>query len=76
MRKNEQKKQKYIDDGHTIYSMEGLKPDRVKREDDVELNRRERFAAIRAAFETYLVPFVLTLLGFGVTFVLLYFWLK
>ncbi len=76
MKREKKQKQPYVDDGHTIYNMDGVGRDRVKRDNEVDLTRRERFAAIRAALETYLVPFVIALLGFGATAVLLYFWLK
>ena len=47
------KKQKYVDDGHTIYNMdiEGFKwhDKKKKKENDVKLSWKERWAMIRGA---------------------------
>lgn len=68
-------KTKYIDDGHTVYSMDNL-PGVTKRKDsDPLLNKKERWAAIRAAFAHYLPIFLLVLACFSVTALLLYVWL-
>ena len=72
------KKVKYIDDGHTVYSMEGLDEMRgVKRRgDSIKLSRKEKWAAIRAAFARFLPLFLGVIACFSLTAVLLYFWLK
>lgn len=76
----EKKKEKrvYIDDGHTIYSMENLvgKENYNKKDKQVGLTKKEKRAAIKAAFETY-VPILLGVLAcFSFAMVLIYLWLK
>ncbi len=71
MKKN--KKEKYIDDGHTIYSMDGLKKD---KEGNLDVNKKEKRAIIKAAMAVYLPRFLLIILAFVVTILLMYFWLK
>lgn len=70
--KGKKSKMKYVDDGHTVFSMEGLgKRDKPA----IELTGKERRALIRAAFARYL-PALLGVLGcFSLAAVLLYFWL-
>ena len=65
------------DDGRTIYSMEnvgnnGRKNDKEK----VPLGRKEKWAAIRAAFAVYLPRLLLVIGCFIVTGLLIYLWLK
>ncbi len=71
------RKKDYIDDGHTVYSMDGL--DELRRGTDskknVGLTRKERWAAIKAALAVYLPIFVGVLACFGIAALLLYFWL-
>lgn len=79
MNKKKKKKVKYYaDDGHTVYNMDGVggarHTDDKKR--DVGLSKKERRAAIRAAFETYLPVFVMALAAFTIVAVLLFFWLR
>ncbi|MCH5351348.1 MAG: hypothetical protein J1F39_05230 [Clostridiales bacterium] len=76
--KPKKKKVKYIDDGHTVYSMEGLDEARgIKRRDDsIKLTRKEKWAAIRAAFARFLPIFLGVVACFSLTALLLYFWLK
>lgn len=72
------KKVKYVDDGHTVYSMDGLDEIRgtKRRGDGIKLSRAEKWAAIKAAFARY-TPILLMVIGcFSLTAVLLYFWLK
>ena len=71
MKKN--KKEKYIDDGHTIYSMDGLRKD---KEGKLDVNKKEKRAIIKAAMAVYLPRFLLIILAFVVTILLMYFWLK
>lgn len=73
-------KQKYVDDGHTVYNMDNVQSPldafRKKDDDGVGLSRKEKRAAIRAALATYL-PRVLSMIAcFAVAAVLLYFWLR
>lgn len=84
MKKKEKKP--YVDDGHTIYDMDGVgrtgwwgssKPTKEKKEQTpVGLTRRERWAAIRAALSIYLPVLLVLLAGFGLAAVLLSFWLR
>lgn len=76
--KPKKKKVKYVDDGHTVYSMDGLDEARgiKRRGDGIKLSRKEKWAAIRAAFARFL-PIFLGVVGcFSLTALLLYFWLK
>lgn len=73
--KPKKKKPKYVDDGHTVYSMAGLDGTSKQKEEPVGLTRRERWAAIRAGLAHYLPPFLLVLGCFIVTGLLMYFWL-
>lgn len=75
--KNKQKKEKYIDDGHTIYDMnvEGMRGYREKKQ-TVGLSKKEKFACIKAALEVFLPKLLLVLFCFFITMVLIYFWLR
>lgn len=72
------KKPKYIDDGHTVYSMTGLDEARgiKRRNDKIKLSRSERWALIKAAFARYTPIFLMVIGCFSLTALLLYFWLK
>ena len=71
------KKPKFVDDGHTVYSMEGLDPaPRVKESDKVGLTRKERRAAIRAALAVYMPRVLLIVACFAAAALLIYFWLS
>ena len=73
-------KEKYVDDGHTIYNMdvEGFKwhEKKVKNKQNLSLTRKERRALIFAALISYLPKFLFVLIGFGLAGILIYFWLK
>lgn len=74
--KKKKKKAKFVDDGHTVYSMAGLDPDADKKQNgEIRLTRKERWAAIRAALSRYLPVLFLVLACFLATAALLYFWL-
>lgn len=92
--KNKKKKVKviYVDDGRTLYNMNGVRrqnaliPDKItndrlekekgKDKEQASLERKERRAAIRAGYAVYL-PIVLIVLGcFALVGVIAYFWLK
>lgn len=76
--KNKDKKPRFVDDGHTVYNMDGVGGARHRKDDkdeDARLSRKEKRAAIRAAFATYLPGFLITLASFALVAVLLYFWL-
>lgn len=75
--KKKKKKIVYVDDGHTVYDMDGVGGAKHrKKDDDAALTRKEKRAAIKAAFLTYLPKFVMVLAAFTVAAVLLYLWLK
>lgn len=75
--KKKKKKIVYVDDGHTVYDMDGVGgAKRRKKDDDAALTRKEKRAAIKAAFLTYLPKFVMVLAAFTIAAVLLYLWLK
>ena len=71
------KRQPYIDDGHTIYDMSGLTGGRKSAPSQPQgLNRKEKRAAIAAAFACYL-PLLLTVLGsFALVMLLIKLWLR
>ena len=73
MKKN---KSKYVDDGHTIYPMDGLSKHSKKSNTDMNITRKERSSMIRAAFRVYLPRLLIILIAFTVAFLLLYFLLK
>ena len=79
MKKKKKKKQKFIDDGRTIYNMDvdGM-PHRRKKEDPngVYLTKKERKAAIIAAILHFMPILFGVILCFTIVMVLLYFWLK
>ncbi len=71
------KKEKYIDDGHTIFNMdvEGL-PNRREKRPTVGLTRKERRAMIIAAFQRFLPIVFGVILCFGLAMILIYLWLR
>ncbi len=76
--KEKKKKQKYVDDGHTIYNMDvdGM-PHRIsKNKTGVGLTKAERRAAILAAFLHFLPIFIGVLVCFTIAYLLIYFWLR
>ncbi len=79
------KKAPYQDDGRTLYNMDNVVqqnpfgPDYVgddRKKENVGLSKKERFAAIKAAFQVYLPIFLGVLACFGLAILLLVFWLK
>lgn len=78
-KKRKKKKAIYIDDGHTVYDMNGLSPNsgnKKQKEERVHLSFKEKKAVIRAAFERFLPILLLVIVCFSVTMVLVYFWFK
>lgn len=82
----------YVDDGRTVYDMDGVtrqsafipqaiskksrdRKDKKDENEHVGLNRKEKFAAIRAALSVYAVPLLCVIVCFTVVAVALYFWL-
>lgn len=90
--KEKQKKKKvkiiYVDDGRTVYDMDGVNKPNVIIPDKITQNQRndknqnacleksERRAAIKAAFLTYLPGVACAVMGFIITGVLIYLWLN
>lgn len=75
MKKN--KKEEYIDDGHTIYSMDvDAKWARPKeKKDRIYVSKEERRTLIKAAFRVYIPKLLIVLFGFGLAIILIYLWL-
>ncbi len=71
------KSKPYVDDGHTIYSMDGIDEMQHGTRDKkcVGLNRKEKWTAIKAALAVYLPRFLGIVACFAVVAFLLYFWL-
>lgn len=75
MAKKEKKpKTRYVDDGHTVYSMDGLYGDDNKKERP-QLTGKERFALIRAALAHYLPIVLMVIACFVAAGLLMYIWL-
>ncbi|MBO4940281.1 MAG: hypothetical protein J6D30_04600 [Clostridia bacterium] len=84
MKKKEKKP--YVDDGHTIYDMDGIartgwwsssrKDSEKKKQTPVGLTHKERWAVIRAAMSTYLPVLLVILAGFGLAMALISFWIQ
>lgn len=72
------KKQKYIDDGHTIYNMDvdGMPHRRAKNKDDLFVTRKEKRAIIKAAFRHYFPIFIGVLICFLIAMLLIMLWLS
>lgn len=70
-------KKPFVDDGHTVYDMSGLRGpgEQSEKENGVGLNRREKRAAIRAAFAHYLPILLLVILAFFGAMMLIRLWL-
>lgn len=71
-----EKKEKYVDDGHTIYNMdvEGF-PWHEKNKRQYASND-EKKSLVKAAYKAYLPILLLVIVSFTLAFILLYFWLK
>lgn len=72
-------KKKYEDDGHTIYDMNVdayWRKDKKNKESSITVTKEEHRLLIKAAFVTYFPRLLLVILCFGITMLLLYFWLK
>ena len=73
-----EKKAKYIDDGHTVYSMDvdaDWSTSKQKKE-TVYVSKDERKTLIKAALKAYFPKLLLVLASFGIAIILIYFWLK
>lgn len=69
------KKNKYYDDGHTIYNMDidGL-PKREKKV-RISIDKEERKVIMKAGLRTYLPLMIIIVICFCITFLLVYLWL-
>lgn len=84
MKKKKQKTVYYEDRGQTIYPMsflDGMTPEeaeelRRKKENRPIVTGKERWAMMRAAFAVYSVPLLILIGAFGLTALLMYFFLK
>ena len=84
MKKKKQKTVYYEDRGQTIYPMsflDGMTPKeaeelRRKKENRPIVTGKERWAMMRAAFAVYSVPLLILIGAFGLTALLMYFFLK
>jgi hypothetical protein len=75
--KSNKKKEKFIDDGHTIYDMnvDAKWNTRREKEQSVYVSKEEKRTLILAAFKTYF-PQILLIIGcFAVTMILIFLWL-
>lgn len=72
------KKDKYYDDGHTIYNMdvEGMPHRRNHNKSNVSVTKEERKALVRAGFLHYLPIILCIIVSFCLTMLLIYFWLQ
>ena len=73
------KKQKYIDDGHTIYSMDvdaDWNNQKEKNKNSIYVSKEENRVLIKAALKAYFPKLLIVLAGFGIAIILIYFWLK
>lgn len=72
-------KKKYKeDDGHTVYDMSNVTNQKisVNKKDNIYVSKKETKAIIKAAFETYFPRILMVILGFGLSILLIYFWLN
>lgn len=78
--KNKKNKPKYVDDGHTIYSMDvDAKWNKTRKNSDknaVFVSKEEKRKLVKAAFIAYFPKLLLVIAGFTLAFILIYFWLK
>ena len=71
------KKEKYVDDGHTIYNMDvdGLKK-RYPKSQKITLSNKEKIALIKAILIRYIPILFGLLMCFGLTMFFIYLWLN
>lgn len=75
MKKKKSTPKEYVDDGHTIYSMDGLTDGKSKKE-KARLNTKELWAAIKAGFAVFLPKLLMVIGCFALVALLMYFWLN
>lgn len=76
--KEKKVKKKYVDDGHTIYSMDvDAKWSKTHKDNQtVYVDKKEKRMLIKAAFMAYFPKLLLVLACFTFAVILIYFWLK
>ena len=74
-KKPKKKKPKFVDDGRTVFSMEGLSKHRSDKE-SLGLSKKERRALIKAAFAYYLPILFGVIACFSIAALLIYLWLR
>ncbi len=72
MKKN---KREFVDDGHTVYDMSGVAPERYQKKSDINLSKKEKGALIKAALAFYFPKLLGVLACFAAAALLLYLWL-
>lgn len=72
------KKEKYIDDGHTIYNMDvdGMPHRKFHKKEGIELTTKERRAMQKAALLHYLPILFGVIICFTIAILLIYLWLN
>ncbi len=77
MKKNKSKTE-YVDDGHTVYDMTNVPSaaGKKKRDDGVEVTKKERRAILKAAYARYLPILACIVFCFLAAMVLLWLWLN
>lgn len=78
--KEKPKKQKtvFVDDGRTVYDMSNLPPKTgaKKKDEGVEVTKKEKRAIIKAAYASYAPTILILLVCFSAVALLLWLWLK
>lgn len=75
---SEKEKKEYVDDGHTIFSMDvdAKWANQHSNKKSIYVTKDERKALIKAAFRSYFPKLLIVFIGFGLAIILIYFWLK
>lgn len=79
MAKNKKKKEKFVDDGRTVYDMdvEGFSwhDRKAKKKNNLVVDKKEKWVMIRSALVAYLPRIITLIAGFGLAYGLIYLWL-
>ena len=67
-------KKKYVDDGHTIYNMDGLK--KGPKSDKISLSNKEKIALIKAFLIRYIPLLFGLILCFALAMLFIHLWLN
>lgn len=72
------KKDKYQDDGHTIYNMdvEGMPHRRRHNNNNISISKEERRALMKAGFVHYLPVALCVIVSFCLAMLVIYLWLQ